>query len=97
MQADTPTQSAATPNGEKDVALGLTLMSYEQYPQAVDVLTRGLKEGGVQNPPNAQLLLGIALLKSGNKDGAMKAFHAVKGDPKFEHLANLWALHARQA
>ena len=90
-------QSAAAPNGEKDVALGLTLMSYEQYPQAVDVLTRGLKEGGVQSPANAQLLLGIALLKSGNKDGAMKTFHAVKGDPKFEHLANLWALHARQA
>jgi hypothetical protein len=90
-------QSAAQPNGEKDVALGLTLMSYEQYPQAVDVLTRGLKEGGLQSPANAQLLLGIALLKSGNKDGAVKAFHAVKGDPKFEHLANLWALHARQA
>jgi hypothetical protein len=60
-------------------------------------LNRGVKTGGVQTPADAQLLLGIAELKSGNKDGAMKAFHAVKGDPKFERLANLWALHARQA
>ena len=90
-------QAGATPNGQKDVGLGLTLLSYEQYPQAIEALNRGLKTGGVQTPADAQLLLGIAELKSGNKDGAMKAFHAVKGDPKFERLANLWALHARQA
>jgi tetratricopeptide (TPR) repeat protein len=90
-------QAVATPNGQKDVGLGLTLLSYEQYPQAIEALNRGLKTGGVQTPADAQLLLGIAELKSGNKDGAMKAFHAVKGDPKFERLANLWALHARQA
>jgi hypothetical protein len=72
-------------------------LSYEQYPQAIDALSRGLKIGGLQSPASAQLLLGIAQLKSGNKDGALKTFHAVKGDPKYERLANLWVLHARQA
>ena len=54
------------------------------------------KIGGLQSPASAQLLLGIAQLKSGNKDGALKTFRAVKGDPKYERLANLWVLHARQ-
>ena len=42
-------------------------------------------------------LLGIAQLKAGHKDDAMKTFKAVKGDPALERLANLWGLHAKQA
>jgi len=90
------TQAASEPSGPKAVSLGVILLSYQQYPQAVDALSRGLKTGGLQSAASAQLLLGIAELKSGNKDAAIKTFHAVKGDQKFERLANLWALHARQ-
>jgi len=72
------------------------LLSYDQFPQAVDALSRGLKIGGLQSAASAQLLLGIAQLKAGNKDAAIKTFHAVKGDAKYERLANLWVLHARQ-
>ena len=90
------TQAASEPSGPKAVSLGVILLSYQQYPQAIDALNRGLKTGGLQSAASAQILLGIAELKSGNKDGAIKTFHAVKGDPKFERLANLWALHARQ-
>ena len=91
------TQAAAAPDGQKDMSLGLTLLSYQQYPQAIEALNRSLKKDGLQSAASAQLLLGIAQLKAGNKEEAIKAFHAVKGDAKFEHLANLWVLHARQA
>ena len=67
----------------------------QQYPPAIEAFNRALKKGGLQNPADAQLLLGIAQLKAGNKDEALKAFHAVKGDPKYEHLASLWSLHTR--
>jgi hypothetical protein len=90
-------QAAASPNGQEDMGLGLSLLSYQQYPQAVEALNRSLKKGGLQSPANAQLLLGIAQLKAGNKDEAIKTLRAVKGDPKFERLASLWVLHARQA
>ncbi len=40
---------------------------------------------------------GIAQLKAGHKDDAVKTFNAVKGDPALERLANLWSLHAKQA
>jgi tetratricopeptide (TPR) repeat protein len=98
-QANLPqitSQAASEPSGPKTVSLGAILLSYQQYPQAIDALSRGLKIGGLQSAASAQLLLGIAQLKSGNKEGAIKTFRAVKGDPKFERLANLWALHARQ-
>src|ERR1700733_11309707 len=91
------TQAASAPNGPASVALGLTFIGFQQYPQAVTALQQGIQKGGLQNAASAQLLLGIAQLKAGNKDDALKTFHSAKGDPKFERLASLWALHARQA
>jgi hypothetical protein len=63
----------------------------------VDEISKGLAKGGLRNEPEARLLLGIAQLKAGHKEDATKSFHAVKGDPSLERLANLWSLHAKQA
>ena len=95
--AERTSQAAAAPDGKKDAALGLTLLSLQQYPQAIEALNRGLRKGSLQSAADTQLLLGIAQLKAGNKEEALKTFHAVKGDPKYERLASLWALHTRQA
>jgi tetratricopeptide (TPR) repeat protein len=92
----TTSEAASTPTGPKAASLGLILLAYQQYPQAVDALNRALKIGGLQSVPSTQLLLGIAQLRTGNKEAAVKTFRAVKGDQKYERLANLWALHARQ-
>jgi tetratricopeptide (TPR) repeat protein len=89
--------SAAGKTGDRDVGLGLAYLSYEQYPKAVEALSRGLTKGGVRNEAEARLLLGIAQLKSGNKAEATKSFEQVKGNPTLERLANLWTLHAKQA
>jgi len=87
----------AAPTGDKDVGVGLAYLGYLQYDKASDLLTKGLTKGGVKSEAEARLLLGIAQLKAGHKDEAVKSFHAVKGDPTLERLANLWSLHARQA
>ena len=60
-------------------------------------LGKAVTKGGLRNTPDVQLLLGIAQLKGGHKDDAVKTFKTVKGDPTLERLANLWTLHARQA
>src|SRR6266853_2113044 len=65
--------------------------------EAQRVLEKGLAKGGLRNEAEARLLLGIAQLKAGHKEDATKSFHAVKGDPSLERLANLWSLHAKQA
>jgi tetratricopeptide (TPR) repeat protein len=87
----------AAPQGQKNVAVGLAYLGYGQYDKAVDELQKGLSKGGVKDPAQAELLLGIAELKAGHKDDAVKAFHAVKGDPALERLSSLWSLHAKQA
>jgi tetratricopeptide (TPR) repeat protein len=87
----------AAATGDKDVGVGLAYLGYQQYDKASDLLSKGLTKGGVRSEPEARLLLGIAQLKAGHKDDAVKSFKAVKGDPTLERLANLWSLHAKQA
>jgi len=87
----------AAPNGAKNVGVGLAYLGYGQYDKAVDEISKGLAKGGLRNETEARLLLGIAQLKAGHKEDATKSFHAVKGDPSLERLANLWSLHAKQA
>lgn len=83
--------------GAKSVGLGLAYLGYGQYDKAADAISKGLDKGGVKDEAQARLLLGIAQLKGGHKEEATKSFHAVKGDPSLERLANLWTLHAKQA
>lgn len=87
----------ASSTGDKNVGVGLAYLGYQQYDKATDQLNKGLTKGGVRNDAEAHLLLGIAQLKSGKKDDAVKSFKAVKGDPNLERLAELWSLHAKQA
>ena len=101
--ADQPTldkiakEADSAPTGGKNAGMGLAYLGYGQYDKAVDAYTKAVTKGGLKNPAEAQLLLGIADLKAGHKEDAVKAFKAVKGDAVLERLASLWVLHARQA
>jgi tetratricopeptide (TPR) repeat protein len=92
----TAKEADASPTGAKNAGMGLAYFGYGQYDKAADELGKAVSKGGLRNPSETQLLLGIAQLKSGHKEDAVKAFKAVKGDPILERLASLWSLHARQ-
>ncbi|HTX25270.1 MAG TPA: tetratricopeptide repeat protein [Steroidobacteraceae bacterium] len=87
--------AAAAATGDKAVALGIAYLSYNQYDKAADMLGQGLMKGSVRNEAQARLLLGVAQLKAGKKDDALKTFQMVKGDPTLVRLADLWSVHAR--
>lgn len=89
-------EAASASNGQQDVGLGLAYFGYQQYDKAIQALTQGISKGGLKSAGEAHLLLGIAQLKAGNKDAALKSFKSVKGDPTLERLATLWSLRARQ-
>jgi tetratricopeptide (TPR) repeat protein len=89
-------EADAATTGEKNFAAGRAYLGYGQYDKAVDQLSKATAKGGVKNEADARLTLGIAQLKAGHKDDAMKTFKAVKGDPALERLANLWGLHAKE-
>jgi tetratricopeptide (TPR) repeat protein len=86
----------ASATGAKNIGVGKAYLGYGQYDKAVDEFSKGLAKGGLTNLTLAQLDLGVAQLKAGHKDDAIKSFKAVKGDPLLERLAALWVLHARQ-
>jgi len=89
--------AATAKTGTKDVALGLAYFSYQQYDKAADALMAGIAKGGLKSEADARLILGISQLHAGKKDDAQKTFDQVKGDPKLERLAHLWAVRAKQA
>ena len=89
------TEAKAARTGDPDVALGRGYLSYGMNDKAVEALTRGIGKGGLKTPDEAQLLLGVALLRSGNKAEALKIFKSVKtADTVNQRLAKLWSLHA---
>jgi tetratricopeptide (TPR) repeat protein len=76
-------EAAARANaaGNADVKLGAAFLSYGDPTKAIEALQRGIGKGGVRDPDEAGILLGIAYLRAGNKAEAAKAFGTVKGDP----------------
>ncbi len=78
--------------GQPDVALGQAYLSYGKYAEAIEALKRGIGKGSLLDADEAQISLGIAYMKNGQKDLAREAFGAVKDASKWEQLAELWAL-----
>ena len=84
---------AAGTSGEDMYKAGRLYFGQGDYPKAVDALRKALAKGGVSNPDDANMLLGIALTRSNRNSDATKAFTQVK-DPQLAEIARVWALHA---
>lgn len=82
----------AKPTGDSDVKLGAAYLSYGEAAKAIEALQRGIGKGGVKNPDEAGLLLGIAYLRTNNKPEAAKAFRTVTQTPTMARIAKLWLL-----
>jgi tetratricopeptide (TPR) repeat protein len=90
-------EAKAGKTGEGDVRLGQAYLSYDQADKATEAIQRGIGKGGLRNADEAQILLGISLLRLGRKDEAAAAFAATKGtDARLGNLARLWGLQARR-
>ena len=87
--------AAVGASADDDLRVAQAFMSYGQNAQAVAAAERAVKKGNGKTPGEAQLVLGLAQLKAGNKPAALRAFKAVKGDPSLERVAKLWALRAQ--
>lgn len=87
--------AAAAKTGTPEVRLGQAYLSYGQPMEAVASIERGLARGGLKDLADANLSLGIARLKAGDKVGAATAFDSAKGNPFTERLAGYWKLRTR--
>lgn len=80
------------PQGQALVGLGQAYVSYGMLDEGITALQEGIKKGGVTDIDDAQISLGLAYLKKGQKEQARQAFKTVKPDSKWADLAALWAI-----
>jgi len=89
-------EANASASGTKNAGTGLAYLGYQQYDKAAEQLAKAVSKGGLKNEADTRLSLGIALLKSGHKDDAVKTFQSVHGSPALERLASLWVIHTKK-
>ena len=85
---------AAAKTGEEMLAVAKLYFSNGDYPKSAEAARKAIAKGGLANPDDANMLLGIALARSGKAADAGKAFDAVTG-PKLGEIAKLWQLRLR--
>lgn len=88
--ASSEKNAAASANGKIAVSVADGYYGYGNYAKAVELYKLALTKGGV----DANLLntrIGMALARSGDKEGAKAAFAQVTGPRK--ELADFWAVH----
>jgi tetratricopeptide (TPR) repeat protein len=96
--AKTEADATNAPSGDKLVGVGIGYFGYGDYAKASKDIAAGLAKGTTTaDATDARLLLAIAQLKGGDRDGALKSFKSVKGDPVLQRLSDLWILHAKAA
>jgi tetratricopeptide (TPR) repeat protein len=92
--AKTQQQAQASKNGDLLVKYGENLWGMGKFPEALDAVSAGIKKG-VTHANDANLALGIVSNSAGQKDAALKAFAAVKGEPGAEAAARVWTVFVR--
>ncbi|MBL8266010.1 tetratricopeptide repeat protein [Steroidobacter sp.] len=95
--AQLATEAEKSSSGQPQIALGQAYLSYGDTDKAIAALQKGIAKGtGVTDIDEANISLGIAFLKKGQKDQARQAFKAVK-QGKWSDLADLWAIRTQSA
>jgi len=77
-------------DGELDVRLGNTLLNTGDYAGCVSSVHAGLRKGGLKNPDNAQISLGMCLYNQRKYTESIKAFKAASKTARSRRISNQW-------
>lgn len=85
--------AATDHDGNRLVALGEQYVSFGNYAKGIAMIEAGMRKDELHHPEDTKLHLAIALLRSGDKAGAIAMFKRVGGTDGAADLASLWLLH----
>jgi len=91
-QLEKDVRASKSTTGQVEAGLGLAYFSNDMDDQAIEWLEAGLKKGGMKEPDNYRMALGVAYLRKGNKDQARATFAAVQAGSPLAKAANLWTI-----
>jgi tetratricopeptide (TPR) repeat protein len=77
-------------DGELDVRLGNTYLNLGNYDECINAVQAGLRKGGLKNPDNAQISLGMCLYNKRRYQAAIDAFRAAGKSERSRKVAQQW-------
>ena len=94
--AQSAKSGAAAKDGTTLVNVGFAYVTMGQFDTGIPLMEQGIAKGGLRQPDDAKLHLGIAYLEAGQKPKAIQAFKEVGGTDGTADLARLWLIHAQR-
>jgi hypothetical protein len=82
--------AANAKDGTALVRIGLAYTGLGEFDKGIGLIQQGINKGGFKHKDDANLKLGIALTRAGQKGRAATAFKAVTGTDGAADLARLW-------
>lgn len=90
MLKNAEAEAAAEKDGNTLVRIGLAYTALGQHDKGIALMQQGIAKGGLKRPHDANLHLGIALLRAGQKGRAAQVLKTVSGTDGTADLARLW-------
>jgi len=81
--------------GQEDVKLAEDYWGYGRYADAEAAARRAIGKGGIKDPAEGPLILGMALVAQGKYDEAIQTLAQVDGNDAARKTAHLWTLYAQ--
>jgi len=88
-------QAEARKTGDFDVKLAEAYYGYGRYAEAAEAASRAMTKGGVKDPNEAPMVLGMSLSAQGKNAEAADAFSKASG-PVGGKIAHLWTLYTQR-
>jgi tetratricopeptide (TPR) repeat protein len=82
--------AAGSADGRADQRLGHLLLDQKKWAEAIPPLQAALRKGGLESPADAELMLGIASLETGDYATARSALTKAAADPETRKEAREW-------
>jgi tetratricopeptide (TPR) repeat protein len=89
------TQAEHSKTGEQDIKLAEDYWGYGRYADAEAVARRAISKGGLKDPSEGPMLLGMVLVAEGKYDDAIQTLTQVGGTEARTRTAHLWSVYAQ--
>jgi hypothetical protein len=87
--------AAKSKKGQEDVKLAEDYWGYGRFADAEAAARSAISKGGMKDPAEGTLILGMALAAQGKYDAAIQTFGEVNGNDAARKTAHLWTLSAQ--
>ncbi len=88
-------QAERAKTGEQDIKLAEDYWGYGRYADAEAIARRAIGKGGLKDPSEGPMLLGMLLVAQGKYDDAVQTLAQATGSPTRTKAAHLWSLYAQ--